>query len=287
MTDWPYPALPGPGSNGVGVGAIGVAPIGSLPVFDWHATVISQYANSPRILQIIEGFARAVDQTANFDALYDDVINLDTAVGYGLDRWGRIVGINRILQVPVGQFFGFAEAGDASPFGDSRFLGWSDHFGFAEAGDALGFGQAPFGAHKFWGGVDPLAGGGAFYLGGALTSNYTLSDQAYRQLIIAKAAANISDGSIPSINTLLMSLFPGRGNAYVSEGTLPIYFGFAEAGDALPFGQAPFYSGEQIARMTMTYVFRFALSPVERAVVAQSGVLPKPAGVAASVAILP
>ena len=287
MSEWPYPALPGPGSNGVGIGAVGEAPIGTLPAFDWHRTVISQYANSPRLLQLIEDFSNNADQTENLDAFYDDIWNLDTAVSYGLDVWGRIVGINRVLQVANVQFFGFAEAGDALPFGDARFLGWTDHFGFAEAGDAEPFGQAPLGAQKIWGGVDPQGGGGPFYAGGALTSNYSLSDQAYRQLIYAKAEANITSGSIPAINKLLLNLFPGRGNCYVAEGVLPQYFGFAEAGDAEPFGQAPFYSGEQIIRMTITYVFRFALSPVEQAIVAQSGVLPRPPGVAASVAILP
>jgi len=286
-TNWPYPRPPGAGSNAVGVGAIGVAPIGSLPAFDWRATVISQYANSDALVALIQSFAAAVDQTQNIDALYDNVLNLDTAVGYGLDRWGRIVGVNRALQVANAQFFGFAEAGDALPFGDARFLGWTAHFGFAEAGDAQPFNQAPFGAQKIWAGVDPQGGGGPFYAGGAITSNYALSDQVYRQLIYTKAAANISSGSIPAINGILLSLFPNRGNCFVEEGQLPQYFGFAEAGDAQPFGQAPFYLSGTIPRMVMTYVFNFALSPVERAIVAQSGVLPKPVGVAASVVVVP
>ena len=285
MSDWPYPAPPGPGSNGIGIGAVGVAPIGDVPIFDVHSTVISQYANSPRLLQLITDFAGYVDQTDNLDNFYDSVFSLDTAVGYGLDRAGRIVGVNRVLQVPTQAFFGFAEAGDALPFGDANFQGWTAHFGFAEASDASPFNQAPFGAQKVWGEVDSNAGGGVFYAGGALTSNYSMSDQTYRQVIIAKAAANICSGSIPDINKILLNLFPGRGNAYVQEGTLPQFFGFAS--DALPFGQGPFYSGQQITRFSITYVFRFALSSVERAIVAQSGVLPKPPGVAASVAILP
>lgn len=38
--------------------------------------------------------------------------------------------------------------------------------------------------------------------------------------------------------------------------------------------------------MTMTYTFTFALTPVELAIVLNSGVLPKPTGVAASVVLL-
>lgn len=287
QNNWPYPRPEGAGSNAIGVGKIGISPIGTLPNFDWRQTVLSQYADSDRITGLIETFANAVDQTANFDALYDNIWNLDTATGYGLDVWGRIVGINRVLQVANTQYFGFAEAGDALPFGDAQFQGFSAHFGFAEAGDASPFGQAPFGAQKIFAGVNPNAGGGIFYVGGQLTSNYALSDQAYRQLIYAKASANITDGSIPSINRILLNIFPGRGNCYVQEGIIPSYFGFAEATNAYPFGQAPFYNGQSISSMAYSYVFRFSLSPVDRAIVAQSGVLPKPAGVAASVVVLP
>jgi len=285
--NWPYPAPPDAGSNAVGVGGIGEAPLGTLPAFDWRKTILSQYADSDRITGLIETFFGATDQTANFDAFYDKIWNLDTAESYGLDVWGRIVGVNRVLQVANTQYFGFAEAGDALPFGDARFLGWTDHFGFSEAGDAQPFGQAPFGAQKVFAGVDPNAGGGIFYVGGQLTSNYALSDQAYRQLIYAKAAANITDGAIPSINRILLNIFPGRGNCYVQEGNVPSYFGFAESTNAQPFGQAPFYIGQAIPYMAFSYVFRFQLSPLDRAIIAQSGVLPKPVGVAASLVVLP
>lgn len=287
QNNWPYPAPPGAGSNAVGVGAIGEAPLGALPAFNWRETILAQYANSDRITGLIETFFDATDQTANFDAFWDNIWNLNTAIDYGLDVWGRIVGINRVLQVADSQYFGFAEAGDALPFGDARFAGWTDHFGFAEAGDAQPFGQAPFGAQKTFLGVDPTAGGGIFYVGGRLTSNYALSDEAYRQLIYAKAAANITDGSIPAINRILLNIFPGRGNCYVQEGAVPSYFGFAEATNAQPFGQAPFYNGQPIQSMAYSYVFGFQLSPVDRAIVAQSGVLPRPVGVAASVVVLP
>lgn len=269
-TNWPYPAPPGAGSNAIGVGAVGVAPVGTLPAFNWRATILSQYANADQLIALIQSFFQAADQTQNFDALYDDVINLDTAIGYGLDRWGRIVGVNRVLQVVNQQFFGFAEAGDALPFGDAQFAGY-----------------AADGVTKLWTGVNPNAGGGPFYAGGSLTSNYAMSDQTYRQVIYAKAAANITSGSIPAINKILLNLFPGRGNCYVQEGSLPQYFGFAEAGDALPFGQGIFYSGQQISRLSITYVFRFALSPVEQAIVFQSGVIPKTTGIPASVLIVP
>lgn len=203
----------------VGQFTIGVSAIGDIPPFDWRATIMSQYANSPILFQLIENFEGYLDQTANIEAFYDLIWNVDTAQGYGLDVWGRIVGVTRTLQVAIGKYFGFEEATtlSADPFNQS-----------------------------------------AFYNGNPLTSNFQLSDNAFRTLIFAKALANICNGSSQAINQLLMNLFPGQGNCYVVDG-----------GD-----------------MTMQYVFSSPLTPVQTAIVFQSGVLPKPVGVAASVVIL-
>lgn len=187
---------------------------GAVP-FDIFQTVISQYANSPIILQLIQNMQDYYDPNANFDAFYELIWNVDTAEGYGLDVWGRIVGVSRILQIPV-----------ATPY-----------FGFTEQTEAQPFGQAPF------------------YNGDTVTQSYSLSDEAYRRLILAKALANITAGSIPAINQILINLFPGYGNCYVTDGL----------------------------DMTMTYTFGATLSAVDYAIVTQSGVLPRPSGVAATV----
>jgi len=215
----PYPhPNPAPGSNAIGSFQIGVSPIGTIPSFDPWATIISQYGNSQAIDGIITAFNAAMDQTANFDTFYDVWWNVATAQGVGLDRIGRVVNVSRTVQIP---------------------LGTQDFFGFNEANDPtfVGFGQAPFSS------------------GGTLTSNTTLVDSDYRTLIYAKMAANICDGSIKSINGILLTLFPNRGNCYVTDGE----------------------------NMTMTYTFTFALTPIELAIVQESGVLPKPVGVAATV----
>jgi hypothetical protein len=195
-------------------------PTGLLPPrLDIDDTVLSQYANSPALLTLIEAAGQWFDPSANLQDFHDLIWNVDTAVGYGLDVWGRIVGVGRVLQVASGTYLGFAEASDATS-------------------------ETPFN-------VAPL------YAGAPTTSNYALEDESYRLLILAKAAANISDGSAAGINAILMALFPGRGNAYVTDGQ----------------------------NMTMTYTFAFTppLTAVEFAIVAQSGVLPRPAGVTASV----
>jgi hypothetical protein len=215
----PYPhPNPVPGSNAIGSFTIGVSPIGTIPSFDPWATILSQYGNSQAIDGIITAFNAAMDQTATFDNFYDVWWNVATAQGVGLDRIGRVVNVSRTVQIP---------------------LGTQDFFGFNEANDPtfVGFGQAPFSS------------------GGTLTSNTTLVDSDYRTLIYAKMAANICDGSIQSINNILLTLFPNRGNCYVTDGE----------------------------NMTMTYTFTFALTPIELAIVQESGVLPKPVGVAATV----
>ncbi|PYD47181.1 DUF2612 domain-containing protein [Novacetimonas pomaceti] len=176
-------------------------------------TIISQYASSPTICTLIDAWNQCIDPTAGIDAFYDLIWNVETAQGYGLDVWGRIVGISRVLTITEDLFWGFSESGNTS---------------------AAPFGQGPF------------------YNGLVVTANYALTDDAFRTLIYARAMANITDGSVLGLNAILMTLFAGRGNAWVADG-----------GD-----------------MTMTYSFDFALTPVEISIVEASGVLPRPAGVA-------
>lgn len=205
--------------GGVQIGefSIGVSPVGTVPPFDVWQTIVSQYANSPVLTAMILNFFGCLDQTKMFDGFYDMIRNVDTAEGYGLDLWGRIVAINRILTIAVGpKYFGFDE-------GYPDYEGWD---------------QAPF------------------YSGEKLTENYVVSDDGFRVMILAKAFSNICDGSILSINRLLRMLFGTSGRCYCTDGL----------------------------DMTMTYTFEFALSPLQYAIVTQSGVLPRPTGVRATVA---
>ncbi|MCW3101263.1 MAG: hypothetical protein JWL77_6881 [Chthonomonadaceae bacterium] len=219
MSGPPYPSGPVPGSNGIGLFTIGISPIGTIPPFDVWKTVISQYANSPILTGLIQNFFEYVDQSQNLDLFFDNVLDVLTAQGYGLDTWGRIVGVSRTLNVQAGAYFAFQQGNPgAEPWGQ-----------------------------------------GPFYSGQTVTSNFQLSDEAYRQVILAKAASNITNGSIPAINRILLNLFPNRGNCYATDG-----------GD-----------------MTMTYTFEFSLSPLEVAIVGQSGVLPKPAGVSVTIVVAP
>lgn len=182
-------------------------------------TIISQYQQSPTITALIEAFNQWIDPKTNIDDFYRLCWNVDTAEGYGLEIWGRIVGVGRNLKIAGGKYFGFDEATNIS---------------------ADPFNQSPF------------------YSGETLTSNVLLEDDGYRSLILTKALANICDGSIPAINQLLINLFPGRGNVYVTDG-----------GD-----------------MTMTYTLTFEPTPMEAAIIEQSGILPKPTGVSATMVMI-
>jgi len=184
-------------------------------------TVLSQYANSPALMSLISSFNSAVDPSANIDAFYDNVWNIQTAKGYGLQVWGRIVGVSNVLEISGGApFFGFEEAGIVS--------------------------AAPFGQ-------------GAFYSGPLATQNYTLSDDAFRALILIKALANISQSNIQTYNTILTQLFLGRGNAYVMDN----------------------------GNMQMTLVCTFPLQSFEIAILKQSGAFAPPTGVLMNIMIVP
>lgn len=178
-------------------------------------TIISQYGNSATITQLIRDMNQYIDPRADFDNFYSFVWNVETAQGFGLDIWGRIVNISRELLLPADpNFFGFNEAlPGAYPFNEQPFYD----------GDA------------------------------AATHTYRLADDAYRQLILVKALANISSTTASAVNQLLQNMFAGRGRCYVND----------------------------LGSMSLRYTFEFLLSSYEFAIMTQSGALPRPAGVEA------
>lgn len=180
---------------------------------------MKQYAASPAIQQLI------ADRITYFpndwqDEFYDVIWNVDTAQGIGLDIWGRIVVIGRNIQVPVVNYFGFTTVPAQS---------WD-----------------PFGQESF-------------YTGPTATTTFTLADNAYRVLILAKALANISKTNARNLNQIIQQLFPGRGRAWVND----------------------------LGSMAMSFTFEFVLEPWEMAVLSNGGALPRPAGVGATIAQIP
>ena len=142
-------------------------------MFHIDATVQSQYAASPHLRALVDGFWEALDPDADIESIYNNMVNLDTAVGFGLDVWGRIVAIGReyVAVSDENHYFGFAteEAGVVN-----------DRLGTLD--------EQPF--------YEPVNG------------KIILSDSAYRTYILIKAMVNIGDGSLASINRMLKLLFP-------------------------------------------------------------------------------
>lgn len=192
---------------------------------NYGATILAQYGAAPVIGSLLASFNAAVDPAPAINAFYADMWNIASAQGYGLDVWGRIVGVTRVVQLTSpGGYLGFNIQG-VIPLNQP----WN-----------------PFGFGVFWTGVPA-------------TSSYALTDQAYLLLLYAKALANISRASIPIYNAILGLLFPGQGNAYVTD------------------------TGNMQEQLT----FEFYLQPWQIAVLKQSGALQAPTGVQFDILVVP
>jgi hypothetical protein len=187
---------------------------------NYQQTILSQYVNSPVITGLIDYTNQWIDPSVDIGNFYSYVWDVLTAQGFGLDIWGRIVNVPRTISIPATQIY----------------------FGFDEAlPNAQPFNQAPF------------------YAGPQKGTLYTLTDAAYRVLILTKALANISSFTAPSVNALLQFMFNGRGSCYVLE----------------------------ISVMQIEYVFNFALQSWEAAILQQPSLMPRPAGVGVTIVVNP
>ena len=84
-------------------------------MIDYKKTLISQYANSPRIIKLLEDFNYNVDPSDDIENILSDILNIDTAQGFGLDIIGRIVGVDRFVKLPpYNSYFGFYTPPDVS-----------------------------------------------------------------------------------------------------------------------------------------------------------------------------
>ncbi|MCX1504376.1 DUF2612 domain-containing protein [Escherichia coli] len=145
----------------------------------WEDTILTQYSASKKLLSIIDTFNQATSLDDFTDEFIKKIWDLTTCETFGLDMWGKIVGISRYIYAPIEtSSFGFSEADGKDP----------DY-------------PTPFNDSPFFGGVQE-------------TTNVRLSDDAYRTLIFCKAFTNISIATIPEINRFLKILFYQRGRAY-------------------------------------------------------------------------
>ena len=152
----------------------------------WRAgpvTVQSQYAASPRILALAAQFWDTLNPTSSFDLMIAKMIDPSTAEGYGLDVWGRIVGIKRALIPVASDYLAFAPPANVSnPDGNS----WDN---------------APF---------NPVNSAGY------------ASDPIYRTYVYVKAMLNIGNGSLADLNRYFSLLYPDSGIKIIHSGTMII-----------------------------------------------------------------
>lgn len=207
------------------------------PCLDYHDTVIAQYANSPRLLNILGSFSNAMKVCGFFNEFYRRIWNIDTATGKGLDIWGQIVGVNRTVKTFTGFFWGYIE---------ETLLLARPYYDETHSND------------KLRSDADKRLALGSFRDKQKLEGEITFEDHNFRRLILAKAHANISDYTITDLNDILMFMFGGNGHEIYVRDNLD---------------------------MTMTLVFNWLPNSDEVAIIMNTGLLFKPAGVTLKVSI--
>lgn len=138
--------------------------------FNIDAVIQSQYGDSPHIKSVIRGYYDYISPQKDIDLIYDKMINIYTAEGYGLDVWGRIVNIDR------------------------------DYVAIDENFDYLGFNNQPYSMDRI-----ETFNNAPFYK--VVNGKVQLQDDAYRTYILIKALLNISNVSLNSLNYIFSKLF--------------------------------------------------------------------------------
>ena len=139
--------------------------------FNIDAVIQSQYGDSPHIKGVIRGYYDYISPQKDIDLIYDKMINIYTAEGYGLDVWGRIVGISR------------------------------EYVAVDEQYNYLGFDNRPYNMDRI-----ETFNNAPFYK--IVNGKIKLEDNAYRTYILIKALINISNVSLNSLNFIFSQLFP-------------------------------------------------------------------------------
>ena len=138
--------------------------------FNIDAVIQSQYGDSPHIKGVIRGYYDYISPQKDIDIIYDKMINIYTAEGYGLDVWGRIVGISR------------------------------EYVAVDEQYNYLGFDNRPYNMDRI-----ETFNNAPFYK--IVNGKIKLEDNAYRTYILIKALINISNVSLNNLNYIFSQLF--------------------------------------------------------------------------------
>ncbi len=143
-------------------------------------TVQSQYSNSKNINALIDSFSEHISPQEDINTFFTNIFDIYTTKGYGLDIWGRIIGLERYIIL--------------------KDLNSNDEqiFGF-HGSNLLPFDNGPF---KY----------------STITNTHRLEDEAYRKyLFLVQAYKNIAQTNFQSMNTILAVLFPET-KQYILQG---------------------------------------------------------------------
>lgn len=66
---------------------------------DNKSYILSQYAHSPNLLNLIKGFEEMIGVKGDIEQFYTNIFSITTANTMGLNVWGKILNIPRILKV--------------------------------------------------------------------------------------------------------------------------------------------------------------------------------------------
>ena len=66
---------------------------------DNKSYILSQYAHSPNLLNLIKGFEEMIGVKGDIEQFYTNIFSIRTANTMGLNVWGKILNIPRILKV--------------------------------------------------------------------------------------------------------------------------------------------------------------------------------------------
>lgn len=181
--------------------------------FDVNRAILRQY-NDSDIVALAQLFLQSMGISDFMDDFYENIWDVRTANTYGLDIWGKIVGITRVMTyTETGLYFGFREA---------------------TISEATTTNPQPFSTYPF-------------YSNGAnKKGTVVLTDNYFRKAIMMKAMANITDCTAPRLNAALMFMFSDSGNAWVEhDGPMAMSYHFdftptsadlaiIQSGDILP-----------------------------------------------------
>jgi len=221
-------------------------------------TIQSQYSASDRIIALVRSSRIRVLPDVDIQTFFQNIFDIETASGYGLDVWGRIVGIDRYLPMAdTENWFGFFEADfepfDQCPMWDGRRNEWSKPLGDDEYRTLI-----------LWKALANISTADAYSLNNLL-----------QELFVGK---EIFVQESYDIKTIGVDEYLNYPNAQIYQDT----FGFGEA-DYEPFNQAPLWDGRYFVRisnvMELTLYVFFDLKPYERAILEEYGLLAKGAGV--------